>query len=255
MTFSASSLNTYLKCPVEFFYTHVLGLSEKEELTESLEKDEIGTLVHAILRQYFWPDLKKQRALEEADTARLKKLIDREFSQRRYPSPLSGSFFLMKKQIEQHLEEFLLNYQQKVVQKLRAAGQNPILLELEKDLKRDYDLGPGTFHLKGKIDRIEKRGEYLCLLDYKTSASERNQVINIDKLEIEDRTSWPQAIKSLQLPFYQLLASAEYNLPPEDIYSAVIILGINHLNEKIEYSPLRGRKGKRQSSQGRTFSP
>jgi len=255
MTFSASSLNTYLKCPVEFFYTHVLGLSEKEELTESLEKDEIGTLVHAILRQYFWPDLKKQRALEEADTARLKKLIDREFSQRRYPSPLSGSFFLMKKQIEQHLEEFLLNYQQKVVQKLRAAGQNPILLELEKDLKRDYDLGPGTFHLKGKIDRIEKRGEYLCLLDYKTSASERNQVINIDKLEIEDRTSWPQAIKSLQLPFYQLLASAEYNLPPEDIYSAVIILGINHLNEKIEYSPLRGRKGKRQSSQGENIFP
>jgi len=36
MTFSASSLNTYLKCPVEFFYGHVLGLSEKEELTESL---------------------------------------------------------------------------------------------------------------------------------------------------------------------------------------------------------------------------
>jgi hypothetical protein len=248
MTFSASSLNTYLKCPVEFFYAHVLGLSEKEELAESLESSEIGTLVHAILRQYFWPDLKK-KMLPELDADRLKTLIDTEFNQRRYPSPLTGSLFLMRKQIEQHLEEFLLAYQQKVAGELQAAGQNLILLALEKDLKLDYKLRPRTFQLKGKIDRIERRGEYLCLLDYKTSASERNQVINIDKLELGDRSSWPQAIKSLQLPFYQLLASAEYKLPPEDIYSAVIILGRNHLNDKIEYSPLKGRKGSKSKGQ------
>jgi len=151
----------------------------------------------------------------------------------------------MRKQIEQHLEEFLLAYQQKVVRELEAARQNLTLLALEKDLKRDYELGPETFHLKGKIDRIEKRGEYLCLLDYKTSASERNQLIKLDKLDSGDRSTWPQAIKSLQLPFYQLLASAEYKLPPEDIYSAVIVLGKNHLNEKIEYSPLKAKNGKK----------
>lgn len=244
MTFSASSLNTYLKCPVEFFYAYILGLSEKEELTESLENDEIGTLVHAILRQYFWP-YRQKKLPDKIEGARLKKLINDEFNQRRYPSPLTGSFFLMRKQIEQHLEEFLLAYQQKVVLELEAARQNLTLLALEKDLRRDYELGPETFHLEGKIDRIEKRGEYLCLLDYKTSASEKNQVINIDKLELEDRSSWPQAIKSLQLPFYQLLASAEYKLPPEDIYSAVIILGRNHLNDKIEYSPLKTKNGKK----------
>jgi len=254
LTLSASSLNTYLKCPVEFFYAHVLGLSEKEELAESLESDEIGTLVHAILRQYFWPDRQKQLP-PGTDTARLKTLIDAEFNQRRYPSPLTGSFFLMRKQIEQHLEEFLLAYQQKAVLELEAARQSLTLLELEKDLKLDYKLGQRTFHLKGKIDRIEKRGEYLCLLDYKTSASERNQIINIDKLEIEDRSTWPQAIKSLQLPFYQLLASAGYDLAPEDIYSAVIILGRNHLNENIEYSPLKGRKGKQPKGQVEKIFP
>jgi len=254
MSFSASSLNAYLKCPVQFFYAHVLGLSEKEELSESLESNEIGTLVHAILRQYFWPDLKKKMS-SKPDIARLKKLIDTEFNQRRYPSPLTGSFFLMRKQIEQHLEEFLLAYQQRVVQKLEAARQSLILLELEKDLKCDYKPGPRTFHFKGKIDRIERRGDYLCLLDYKTSASERNQVINIDKLEVEDRSTWPQAIKSLQLPFYQLLASTAYHLPAEDIYSAVIILGRNHLSEKIEYCPLRGRKGKRQKDQEEKIFP
>lgn len=254
MTLSASGLNTYLKCPVEFFYARVLGLSEKEELAESLESSEIGTLVHAILRQYFWPDLKK-KGLPKSDTDRLKTLIDAEFNQRRYPSPLTGSLFLMRKQIEQHLEEFLLAYQQKVASELQAAGQDLILLELEKDFKLDYKLGQRTFQLKGKIDRIEKRGEYLCLLDYKTSASERNQVINIDKLELGDRSSWPQAIKSLQLPFYQLLASAKYQLPPEDIYSAVIILGRNHLNEKIEYSPLKGRKGSKPKGQVEKIFP
>jgi len=70
----------------------------------------------------------------------------------------------MRKQIEQHLEEFLLAYQQKVVRELEAARQNLTLLALEKDLRRDYELGPETFHLEGKIDRIEKRGEYLVSL-------------------------------------------------------------------------------------------
>jgi hypothetical protein len=253
LTFSASSLNTYLKCPVEFFYAHVLGLSEKEELTESLERDEIGTLVHAILRQYFWPDLKK-RLPPEPDTARLKKLIDDEFSQRRYPSPLTGSFFLMRKQIEQHLEEFLHDYQPRVVNDLASCGLSLTLLELEKDFKLDYELGQRTFHLKGKIDRIEKRGESVCLLDYKTSASDQSQLINFNKLEIGDRTTWPQSIKSLQLPFYQLLVQASYNSPPEDIYSAVIILGKNRLSQKIEYSPLKARTRKKPGDQeGKIF--
>ncbi|MDD8021021.1 MAG: PD-(D/E)XK nuclease family protein [Acidobacteriota bacterium] len=244
MTFSASSLNTYLKCPVGFFYAHVLGLSEKEELAESLERDEIGTLVHAILRQYFWPYRQKKLPAKPAAT-RLKTLIDNEFNQRRYPSPLTGSFFLMRKQIEQHLTEFLNEYQQKVVTALASGHLSLTLLDLEKDLKFDYELGQSTFHLKGKIDRTEKRGENMCLLDYKTSASERNQLINLEKLEIGDRSTWPQAIKSLQLPFYQLLASGEYNLLPEDIYSAVIILGRNRLNEKIEYAPLKAKNGKK----------
>jgi len=46
------------------------------------------------------------------------------------------------------------------------------------------------------------------------------------------------------LPFYQLLASDELKLPPEDIYSAAIILGKNYLDENIEYSPLRAKSGR-----------
>jgi hypothetical protein len=243
MTFSASSLNTYLKCPVEFFYAHVLGLREKEELAEVLKKNEIGTLVHAILSQYFKSYL-GGRLPAEPDLARLKKLIDDEFKGRRYPSPLTGSFFLMKAQIEKHLIEFLDKYQQTVVSNLEHSGLEVVLLALEKNFRCDYQVADQAFHLEGWIDRIERRGQNICLLDYKTSASEKSQLISFKKLEVKDRSTWPEAIRSLQLPFYQLLASDELKLPPEDIYSAAIILGKNYLDENIEYSPLRAKSGR-----------
>ncbi len=245
---TATALDTYLHCPLEFFYARVLKLSEKEELSEALERADIGTLVHHILNRYFQAYLHRPLP-EELDHDRLVQITDEVFRQK-FADPDSGAFFLMKQQITEHLLEFLRNYQEPAVRNLKRAGLDLKIIRLESSFSFTYPVNDKTFRLKGKIDRIEKRGERWCVLDYKTSSSSKYQAINFKKLDPESRESWSEAIGSLQLPFYQLLAAAEFSLEPWEIYPALLVLGKNTLGPEIEYSPFAEKRKTRDESAG-----
>ncbi|MCR4410571.1 MAG: PD-(D/E)XK nuclease family protein [Candidatus Saccharicenans sp.] len=236
MEISATQLDSYLRCPLQFFYAHVLGLAEREELSDTPERAEIGTLVHSILQEYFQSYLKRPLPAEP-DADRLLQIIDQSFGQK-FSDPDSGLSLLIKEQVKKHLLEFLESYQKPAVLKLKEAKKRLVILGLEKKYRLDYTVNRRTFRLKGKIDRIEKRGSQLCLLDYKTSSKEDYQAIKFKKLDPQDRSTWAGAIGSLQLPFYQLLAAPEFRVPPEDIYSGLLLLGKNYLDLSIEFSPL-----------------
>ncbi len=244
LEFSASRLDAYLTCPLKFYYSVILRLEEKEAVSEALEQSQIGTLVHEILRSYFMPYLGKElpaRMDLEALTSQIESTFGARFSQ-----PLSGNFYLMKEQIKSHLEDFILNYQLPLAKKMGQPGLK--LLALEKKISCDYQIEGVSFSLSGRLDRIEKRDSYLCLLDYKTSASEKYHQIDFKKLDLGKRLTWPEAIGSIQLPFYQFLLASEANIPAEDIYAAVLLLGKNQIDEKIEYSPLIPKKPWRRST-------
>ncbi len=46
--YDATSLNTYLNCPLQFYYRHVLGLARKEDASPDIERVDIGRLVHEV---------------------------------------------------------------------------------------------------------------------------------------------------------------------------------------------------------------
>ena len=244
MEISATQLDTYLKCPLQFYYAHLLKLSEREGLSESMERADIGLLVHGILQEYF-KDCCNRPLEATPDDRRLARITDDIF-RLKFSDAGSGIFLLMKEQVKHHLLEFLKNYQKPVVEDLRAAGQELVISSLEKKFRLTYKVDGITFRLKGKIDRIEKRGSRLCVLDYKTSAGDKYLRIRLDKLDPDDRSTWTAAIGSLQLPFYQLLAAPEFKVPPEAIYAAFLLLGRNNLDTSIEFSPLARKPGRRQ---------
>jgi ATP-dependent helicase/nuclease subunit B len=253
LEFTATRLDTYLKCPLQFYYSSVLGLSEREEISEIIEKTDLGLLVHSIFKEYFKPYLNKKLKLP-LDLTRLSSLVEVQF-ERNYSSPLSGSSFLIKEQMVKHLKEFLLNYQQPLIEKLTEKKLGLTIIGLERKFRLNYKLGQREIHLVGLTDRLELRGKELCLLDYKTSASKKSYQINFDKLKLADRSTWAEAIKSLQLPFYQLLISPELSYPAEEIHSAVLLLGRNKIDLDIEFSPFMENKNKRQKKESGIIFP
>ena len=92
---------------------------------------------------------------------------------------------------------------------------------LEKELTMDI----AGIKCEGRIDRIEERGNAHVILDYKTGANPKKKPIRFDKLNFDDRTTWSDAVHSLQLPLYLLLYRNASRLPVEQIISAYLYLG------------------------------
>jgi hypothetical protein len=72
------------------------------------------------------------------------------------------------------------------------------------------------------------------IIDYKTSKDDQSVRIRLDKLDINNRETYREAIGSFQLPMYMLLYSQQTGTPLENITPAYLFLGRNQLNEEIE---------------------
>ena len=234
--YSATALDTYLKCPLQFYFGYVLGLREKEEVGEDLEMKELGTLVHEILQAYFTPLVGRKLKEGDLEPERMAAVTDAFFRQAFGDDP-SGTAYLIQLQARRHLVEFLTRYQAPLVRDLGPAGGGLKILSLEQMIEREHRAGTRTFRLKGKVDRTETRRGRLFVLDYKSGWNEKNYGLSLDKLDLEDRASWNRAVRSVQLPVYALLLSGAHQRPSSEISCRLVMLGKNRLGPRIEFSP------------------
>lgn len=223
-TFSATALDRYLKCPLQFYYANVLGLRPKEEISGDIERSELGNFIHAVLRSYFSEI--KNKPLKETDinTVQMDGLVEDLFAQR-YGPDSSGALYLLKRQVKRHLGEFLEDYC------IPLVNENSItILACEEKISVSIN----SFKLSGRIDRIEKRNEKFVIVDYKTGANQAYYKIDLRKLEIDRRDSWEQAIGSLQLPFYIMLYSEKEKKRIEELDALFLFLGRSKIGKEIE---------------------
>jgi hypothetical protein len=212
----------------------VLGIEEKEEIGEQMEKKDIGSFVHNVLEEYFRKFAGRAVKERDLDIGELDRIIGRKFEES-YGGDMAGSAYLLKLQVERHLEEFVANYQIPVIRDLAKQGKPLVILGLEQFVQAE--ISGGKFELSARLDRSEKRGDDIYILDYKTGASEKSVGINFKKLEPDNRESWSDAIGSVQIPFYNLVYSRAHDLPRERVQGRFLMLGKSHLSPKIEYSP------------------
>ena len=234
-SYSATSLGAYLACPLQFYYAHVLGLREKEQLQEEMERKDIGTFVHGILEGYFRRFVGRPLREADLDAAEMERVVDGHF-ERGYGRDLSGSPFLMRLQVRRHLAEFLTDYQRPLLRALEVRGIGLTILALEQDTQIDWAVGGRTFRLKARTDRTETRGSDLFVLDYKTGSPHVPSPKRLERLNPGDRAAWGDAIQSLQLPFYNLVLSRARGLPRESVRCRLVMLGQKTLGLDIEKS-------------------
>jgi ATP-dependent helicase/nuclease subunit B len=223
-TFSASCLDIYLRCPLQFYYEYVLGLREKEIVSDELEREEIGLFIHQVLFDYFKEKLGQTLSEEDMSLNPLEEIIHDRFEEH-YGKEPTGEIFLLRRQIWSHLKDFIKNYQ---IPKIKEFPLK--ILNLEQRLEVTED----SFRLNARLDRIEKRGERTVIVDYKTSARRKYLSINYNKFDLENRDSWGEAIGTLQLPFYLTVYSKATGEKSEGIDCIFLILGRTRIDRAIE---------------------
>ncbi len=244
MAFSATALDAYLRCPLQFHRRYVLGLKEREDLGEEMEAKDVGSFVHSILEEYFGRFVGRDLHARDLDPAGLAAVVERRFEESFGPEP-SGGLYLMRRQTLAHLGEFLTGYQAPAAAGMEREGKALRILGLEKKLSLEWNGTPSgkLFRLTAKVDRMELRGDELYVLDYKTSGNPKYLGIAFDKLDLDDRPSWSEHAASVQLPFYHLVL-ARTPLPPpakpEKIRCAFLLLGRKSLGPGIEWPAFAG---------------
>jgi CRISPR/Cas system-associated exonuclease Cas4 (RecB family) len=203
-----------------------MRLQEKEEASEDIDSLEIGKFVHEVLNKFFAPCIGRKLETHDLLPERMKQLTDELFAQKFGAEP-AGAAYLLKRQIQRQLETLLKEYQQPM------AEESEIILQgLEKRISI-HALGT---KFEGRLDRIERRGNKIFILDYKTGPKPSKPPINFGKLglALDKRESWNEAVTSLQLPMYLLLYSIHTKTAVEEIVPAYLYLGRNRLSKDCE---------------------
>ena len=176
-TYSVTELETYAKCPFQYFVAEVLGLDSKaEEETEGLSSLERGVLVHDILFK-FYHERREQPAIhqcDDADFAVAKQLLS-DVIDEVIEIPTSEDLF---RRIDKALLKVMLN-QWLTVERTYNTTTIPRHFEVSVGRRQGVtdsilsDPNPiclGSVHLNAKIDRIDIGDGVFNVIDYKTGS-------------------------------------------------------------------------------------
>ena len=224
---SASALNSFRRCSLQFYFRYVMGISETDELEETIEASTLGTVVHEVLQKIYEPYTDSEISPENIsiNPEKISKLTQASFA-KNYPGGdiEYGKNLLIVKVAESYISNFLLK-EVSYVKALETSGDKLSILELEKKRLLDYsfilDGSKKQVRLKGFIDRVDKSGNTIRIIDYKTGRVESRELklTDWDQLVSESRYD-----KVFQVLFYKLLYAGLNGQEIKELEAGIISL-------------------------------
>lgn len=194
-TYSASSINAYLACPLRFYYQYILGLREKENLLDETEAVDIGRFLHQLLEEAFARFIFKKPLINNNFRKEFFAVLDKKFSET-FENKMKADAFLLKEILVFRMERFLDAEKERDVSKILA---------LEKKFNTRIKLEDYFLKFEAVIDRIDELSDgSILILDYKSGAAGNLPSRDIGKIETAGfcREALKKTIKSFQLPLY-----------------------------------------------------
>ena len=206
---SASAINGYIDCPLRFYFQRIEGFSNDTNNSDFMNAATLGTIVHNSLQEFYYPKhagLKGPRKITIAMIDEFKKnflektvirQINKEHMHRpadKLDMPLIGDAYILQETINTFVAN-ALDYDKQLI-----AQHGPIeVIECEEPHKIDLDINGTKFHFSFTIDRLDKVGGMLRVVDYKTGKDE-TVFSNVDALfDYKKGSERPHAILQLLL--------------------------------------------------------
>ncbi|MEM7816534.1 MAG: PD-(D/E)XK nuclease family protein, partial [Candidatus Aenigmatarchaeota archaeon] len=207
--YSANRLNTYLDCPMKFYYEYVLGLEKEEELLNEPQSEHIGNFIHSLLEETFSNFKNRKPIIDQKFKKYFFKVMEERFKNNLLPR-MKADYYLLKKILQYRLENFL---------KLEAKRNTRRILCLEEEKNDIIILNNEKINFVYRVDRIDELEDgKILIIDYKTGTKDivPNRLGSLEKMEM-NIASIRENIKSFQLPLYyyfisQRLSQKEINV-------------------------------------------
>jgi len=205
--FSPSSLTSYMRNPMDFYYQKILGINAFEDVEETVASNTFGTIIHNVLEDLYIPLIGEQLTpvILIQMKSQISGLVSKQFKKEfRDGSTTSGKNFIILEITKRYLSNFIDTEIESLHQ-----GKQIKILALEKELRVPIDIPALDFpvYLKGTVDRIDECDGVLRIIDYKTGNVTQGKVEIIDWEEIS--TDYDKYSKSFQILTYAYMQHIE----------------------------------------------
>jgi CRISPR/Cas system-associated exonuclease Cas4 (RecB family) len=235
LVLSPSSLETYVKCPLQFYFRKILGLSEREEVVAETEGGLIGTIAHKALAAFYG----KYKNAGQMAAAKpqildgdLEKFLLAAFRESNF-DPGQGlekiRAWTMKERLRQYIGEDR--------ERIAAGGIQVAAQEMKLNGELLASRRPAPVRFTGRIDRCENQGQVTRIIDYKTGVfyfspdSMLKKTFSAACLGGSDEGSYLQALndfrakyQGLQLLIYMLLLAQQEGKTWDQLDGAYVLL-------------------------------
>jgi len=199
---SPTSLNTFINCKLQFYFKYIAKIYVEDDLVEFMEAHSFGTIIHEALHHAYQTRLEVALTAEHLDHLQelTLALIDEGFKKEVGQGMYQGKNHLIWK-VAQRLT---MNYFDTEKQFLKDITEPLRVTDTERTLPLELTVKGVDFKLFGNVDRVDKIGDSIRIVDYKSGKVEQK---DLSFKEFSELTTNPKKSKAFQLMTYAYLYS------------------------------------------------
>lgn len=231
---SASMWKKYLSCPLDFYYRYVMEFGEEESVEEEVEQSTFGTFIHATLEELYAPFARLEKdGTEKASAPPPLRTEHVERMLKNYPVVLREQFLkhfngdqeaFMKGKNRLSYEmamELTARFLRSEIDFLSKQTEDVYIESLERSFEKSVELEvhgqKKVVKLRGIIDRVDRIGDKIRIIDYK-SGKVQSADVEFRKKDVEIESiveSLADKKHLLQLIQYAWLYKETHGIYPE----------------------------------------
>ncbi|MCD4781511.1 MAG: PD-(D/E)XK nuclease family protein [Candidatus Omnitrophica bacterium] len=207
--YSASSLNMYVRNPIDFYFAYVLGVKEKDDLLDEPESKQVGTFIHELLEKAYLPFIGKQPVIDDVFRRRFFELFEVLFKDV-FDRSFKSDSFLLQAVLRERLQRLLTYEDQSPDRKVEK------ILCLEKRYRNHIPLSGGNISFNYIVDRIDQmQNGSIMVIDYKTGSAQpiKKNMTPLNNMPLS-REVLKDQFGSFQLPLYYYFLKKEFGDKP-----------------------------------------
>ncbi|MCV9385315.1 PD-(D/E)XK nuclease family protein [Reichenbachiella ulvae] len=199
---SPSALNTYIDCKLKFYFNYVERIYEPNEIREDIDPSMLGNLLHRAMEFLYEGQSEMTKELAESLNGKVEAAVKAAFVDQKLNIEDSRQSLGRQMIVFEVIKKFVLD-----ILRTDAASAPFEFVGLEsEDFFYDFPIetmeGSTKVSLKGIIDRIDRKGESIRIVDYK-SGSDNREFGDLEDLLDAGSTNRNKAV--FQLFYYSML--------------------------------------------------
>ncbi len=229
---SASAINKYMICPLDYYYRYLVEFGEDKEVEEEIENHTFGSIIHTTLELLYTPFAQRDKSgnfispppppLREKDLLKMLSEV-KDHIYKGFMDHFDQDASLFKTGKNRLSYEMALEITKNILEKELEFIQNlsePLYIEqIEAEMYANIEVETGngtrTLNFKGYIDRIDRIGDSYRVIDYKTGKVKKDDVA----FKINAKSQMKAFVKckhAFQLSLYCMFFKEKYGLLPSE---------------------------------------